>query len=200
VDITLSGDIITFFSGDLVEASVRRFEEAFRDENLSGISNELSPFYNDGSISSKSAKLREFEDFFTSDSMDVSSFSFSSDLEIVTLEDGQTVTVNTTYLLVRTTITTTTASVSLDRNAIPDDGFLDFTVIGDVKRREVIQCLPGLYKGTHIKHFKIFTYKTRRLEIETEDKVFLEIDGETAGYSPFTFEIIPRIFNVFCNS
>jgi diacylglycerol kinase (ATP) len=85
-------------------------------------------------------------------------------------------------------------------NAIPDDGFLDFTVIGDVKRREVIQCLPGLYKGTHIKHFKIFTYKTRRLEIETEDKVFLEIDGETAGYSPFTFEIIPRIFNVFCNS
>ncbi len=82
--------------------------------------------------------------------------------------------------------------------AVPDDGFIDFTLIEDVSRFEVITQLPKLYKGTHVNHPKISTYKSKKLEITTEEKIFLEFDGETFGHSPFVFEVIPSALTVIC--
>jgi len=80
--------------------------------------------------------------------------------------------------------------------AKPDDGFLDFTLIEDISKFDVITQLPKLYKGTHITHPKISTYKTKKLRITSEEKIFLEVDGETFGHSPFEFEIIPSALTV----
>ncbi|MFC2131941.1 diacylglycerol/lipid kinase family protein, partial [Bacteroidota bacterium] len=82
--------------------------------------------------------------------------------------------------------------------AEPDDGFLDFTVIEDVSKPEVIRNLKKLYNGTHITHPKISTYKTKKLEITTNEPVYLEVDGESVGTSPFTFEVIPKSLKVIC--
>jgi len=82
--------------------------------------------------------------------------------------------------------------------AVPDDGFIDFTLIEDVSSFEVITQLPKLYKGTHINHPKISTFKTKKLTIIPEEKIFLEFDGETYGHSPFEFEVVPSALKVIC--
>ncbi|MFH1051049.1 MAG: diacylglycerol kinase family protein [bacterium] len=82
--------------------------------------------------------------------------------------------------------------------AVPDDGFIDFTLIQDISKFDVITQLPKLYNGTHIYHPKISTYKARKLSITTDKKIFLEVDGETFGHSPFIFEVIPSALTVIC--
>ncbi|ROL57498.1 diacylglycerol kinase family lipid kinase [Bacteroidetes/Chlorobi group bacterium ChocPot_Mid] len=76
------------------------------------------------------------------------------------------------------------------------DGFIDFTLIENISRFDVLTQLPRLYKGTHINHPKISTYKTKKVSISTIDKIFLEVDGETFGHSPFEFEVIPNALKV----
>ena len=83
--------------------------------------------------------------------------------------------------------------------AKPDDGYLDYTVVEKVPRRTVVALLPKLFKGTHIEHPKVSTFKTKNLDINTSDSVLLEIDGEDAGKAPFSFEIIPKALKIITN-
>lgn len=80
--------------------------------------------------------------------------------------------------------------------AVFDDGFLDVTLIKDMNIMEVVSNVGKLYKGTHIEHPKVETFKTTKLVIESEKKLFLELDGESVGYSPFLFEIVPKALSI----
>ena len=82
--------------------------------------------------------------------------------------------------------------------AIHDDGFIDFALIEDLSKFAVISQLPKLYKGTHVNHPKISSHKTKKLTITTKEKIFLEVDGETFGHSPFEFEVVPSALNLIC--
>lgn len=84
-------------------------------------------------------------------------------------------------------------------NAKPDDGFLDYTVVEKVPRRTVVALLPKLFKGTHVEHPKVSTFKTKKLFIKTHPNVLLEIDGEDAGRAPFSFEIVPKALKIITN-
>ena len=52
------------------------------------------------------------------------------------------------------------SATNFDPNAIVDDGFLDFTLIKNVSKLQVISQIPNLFKGTHVNHPKIDTLKT----------------------------------------
>ncbi len=81
-------------------------------------------------------------------------------------------------------------------NAIINDGFLDMTVIKDVTKLVVLKEVAKVFSGKHIRHHKIDTMKTKKAVINTKEKVFLEIDGETTGFSPFEFSVIPKKIKV----
>ncbi len=76
-------------------------------------------------------------------------------------------------------------------DALPDDGFLDITVIRDIGRLEVIKSLKILYDGTILSHPKVDGYRTKSLKVESDKLLFIEADGESLGHTPAEFSIIP---------
>jgi YegS/Rv2252/BmrU family lipid kinase len=80
--------------------------------------------------------------------------------------------------------------------AQPDDGWFDVVTIGDVSRWLGIRSLPMLYRGTHGRLTQVEFGKARRVEIESDQPIGVEADGELAGTTPAVFEIIPGALEV----
>ncbi|MGQ9619902.1 MAG: diacylglycerol/lipid kinase family protein [Bacteroidales bacterium] len=81
-------------------------------------------------------------------------------------------------------------------DALPDDGFLDITVIREIGRLEIIKNLKILYDGTILSHPKVDGYRTKNLKVESETLLFIEADGESLGHTPAEFSIIPSGINI----
>ena len=80
--------------------------------------------------------------------------------------------------------------------AQPDDGWFDVVTIGDVGRWLGIRSLPMLYRGTHGQLSQVEFGRARRVEIESEQPIGVEADGELAGTTPAVFEIVPAALQV----
>ncbi len=78
-----------------------------------------------------------------------------------------------------------------------DDGQLEFVLIGDVSRLEVIGNLVRLYRGTLHKHPKVVYRRGKKLAAWSEHEVLLDADGEAPGKLPATFEILPAAVQIF---
>ncbi|HEY0709094.1 MAG TPA: YegS/Rv2252/BmrU family lipid kinase, partial [Polyangia bacterium] len=76
-----------------------------------------------------------------------------------------------------------------------DDGLFDLVVVGDYSRMEVLRRIPRIYAGTHTTLEHISSARARRVEITPvpgSRPIPIELDGETPGFLPATFEILPR--------
>lgn len=75
-----------------------------------------------------------------------------------------------------------------------DDGFFDVVAIGDVSRREMILSSPRLYRGTHLSMDKVSHRRARAVRAEPvgDERVELDVDGETPGTLPAAFRVLPR--------
>lgn len=80
--------------------------------------------------------------------------------------------------------------------AEPDDGWFDVVTIGNVGRWLGIRSLPMLYRGTHGQLSEVEFGRARRVEIESEQPIGVEADGELAGTTPAVFEIVPAALQV----
>lgn len=81
-------------------------------------------------------------------------------------------------------------------HATPDDGLLDFTVIGDITRPELVRNLPRLYRGTILEHPKVDSWKGRHGVITTAEPAPLEMDGEHTGATPLEVWVEPGALRV----
>jgi diacylglycerol kinase family enzyme len=81
-------------------------------------------------------------------------------------------------------------------NAQTDDGWFEVVTIGDVGRWLGIRSLPMLYRGTHGQLSQVEFGRARRVEIESEQPIGVEADGELAGTTPAVFEMIPGALQV----
>lgn len=81
-------------------------------------------------------------------------------------------------------------------DAMIDDGLFDITIIKRMRKGEIIRSLKKLYDGTILNHPKIDFYTGKKIFIFSEPVIHVEADGESLGYSPIEFEIIPRSINV----
>ncbi|MDY0342712.1 MAG: diacylglycerol kinase family lipid kinase [Lentimicrobium sp.] len=81
-------------------------------------------------------------------------------------------------------------------NAIPDDGLFDITVITRVSRLLVIRSVKKLYDGSFLKMPQVKTFRSQKVEIESNPPMYLETDGESLGHTPMSFEIIPSAIQV----
>ena len=77
-----------------------------------------------------------------------------------------------------------------------DDGQLDIIVIGDTNFFEVLKNLSSLRKGTHLDHPKINAYIAKKIQVKSDESVFVDLDGELAGQLPAIVEIIPKVINI----
>ncbi|AEX85129.1 hypothetical protein XO10_03505 [Marinitoga sp. 1135] len=80
--------------------------------------------------------------------------------------------------------------------AIPDDGKLDVTIVNDLPKWVVVQKIKKLFDGSFIKEPWVDYFRTEKLSINSQEKIYLEVDGESLGHSPFEFGIIKKALNV----
>jgi diacylglycerol kinase (ATP) len=87
-------------------------------------------------------------------------------------------------------------SMWLAPEAQPDDGLLDVVVIGDINKADFVRSVGRIYKGTHLTHPKIDLLRGPRVEVDADQPIPLELDGEQPGTTPAAFEIVPRALRI----
>lgn len=72
------------------------------------------------------------------------------------------------------------------------DGLFEVIVVGDVTKREVLANTSRLYRGTLAEHPKVTTYQARTIELDSEEEVLIDLDGELVGRLPARFQMGPQ--------
>jgi YegS/Rv2252/BmrU family lipid kinase len=77
-------------------------------------------------------------------------------------------------------------------DAVPDDGLFDLMLVDRIAKTKLIRKIKKLYDGS-IKDLKeVQSYRLGSMQVESDYKLMLEVDGENLGHAPFTFGIIPE--------
>jgi len=79
-----------------------------------------------------------------------------------------------------------------------DDGLFDLVTIGDVGRLELLWNLPRVYRGTHLGHPKVTCCKASDVQVEADQPLLIQADGELLGRAPARFRVLPRALTVIC--
>ncbi len=80
--------------------------------------------------------------------------------------------------------------------ARPDDGLLDVLTIGDVTKRDLVQTMPKIYRGTHLPHPKAELLRGSSVAVTSDVPLPIQLDGEQPGTTPVRFEVVPRALRV----
>jgi diacylglycerol kinase (ATP) len=77
-----------------------------------------------------------------------------------------------------------------------DDGLVEYVRWGPIGRLGLIQNLPGLYDGTHVKHPMAERKALRRVEFKLDAPVDVMVDGEVLTLHCEELEVLPAALNV----
>ena len=81
-------------------------------------------------------------------------------------------------------------------HAEPTDGQLAVTMIKGISKLGITIETPNLYNGTFIKNKHIEISSGKSVQVESTPPIELECDGESLGFSPFNFDVIPMALHV----
>jgi YegS/Rv2252/BmrU family lipid kinase len=74
-----------------------------------------------------------------------------------------------------------------------DDGIMDIIVAGKMSRTSLLATLPKIFKGTHINHPAVRSFKAKTARIKTWPNKTLLPDGEILGATPTKIEVHPKM-------
>ncbi|GAA5068961.1 diacylglycerol kinase [Nocardia callitridis] len=80
-------------------------------------------------------------------------------------------------------------------DAIPDDGLLDLTVVGELSRFEMMRLLPVLAAGKPTTHPKVVQFRASEITVSAPGTP-VTADGEPAGMLPITIRSVPAALTV----
>lgn len=83
--------------------------------------------------------------------------------------------------------------------ALLDDGLFDLVIVGNLGRVGVMANIHRIYSGHHLTMKEVQGARLRRLKVapaDREAKIPLEVDGETPGHLPASFELLPGALRV----
>lgn len=84
-------------------------------------------------------------------------------------------------------------------DAAIDDGLFEIAIVRGSGKAALIRQIPKLYSGTHVRLPIVTMLKGRRIVLEPADgarPALVDIDGESPGRIPATFEILPGALEV----
>jgi diacylglycerol kinase (ATP) len=84
--------------------------------------------------------------------------------------------------------------------AVPTDGMLDLCLIDQVSKARMFTLLPRVLLGRHQSQPEVTFLKTKRLRIESRERLDLWADGEHVGCTPTTIEVVPGAVKVILPS
>ncbi len=74
-----------------------------------------------------------------------------------------------------------------------NDGWFDVVLFGDIGRWEAVMNLPRLRAGTHLSNPHVQITRARRVEAESSEVVFIDMDGDLVGQLPIRISIMPGV-------
>jgi YegS/Rv2252/BmrU family lipid kinase len=80
--------------------------------------------------------------------------------------------------------------------AEPDDGLLDVVTIGDVTKRDLVQTMPKIYRGTHLPHPKAELLRGATVSVASDTPIPFQLDGEQPGTTPVRFDVVPAALRI----
>jgi YegS/Rv2252/BmrU family lipid kinase len=80
--------------------------------------------------------------------------------------------------------------------AQPDDGLFDVVLIGDVSMMDFLTTAPKIYKGRHVGHPKVEIVRSASVEVDADEHLPIEVEGEQVGTTPARFEIVPGALKI----
>lgn len=81
-------------------------------------------------------------------------------------------------------------------HATLDDGIFDVVILKDLSNLEFLASVPRVYKGTHLSHPKVQTFRATAISVESKQRMFIQAEGEVVGEAPATFRILPSALNL----
>lgn len=83
--------------------------------------------------------------------------------------------------------------------ALLDDGLFDLVTVGNLGRAGVMFNIHRIYSGNHLTMKEVQGSRVRRMTVapaDREAKIPIEVDGETPGHLPASFELLPAALRV----
>jgi len=77
-------------------------------------------------------------------------------------------------------------------SSVHNDGLFDILIIGDISLVETVKLGTKIYKGAHLTMAKVELVRGKKITARSDEKVYLDMDGEQPGILPATFEIRPQ--------
>ncbi len=74
-----------------------------------------------------------------------------------------------------------------------DDGYMDVIIAGKMSRTSLLATLPKIFKGTHVNHPAVKSFKAKKAKIKTTPNKTLLPDGEIFGTTPATIKVHPKL-------
>lgn len=84
------------------------------------------------------------------------------------------------------------SGIGISPMADPQDGLVDVTVVGDIGVGTYVGYLPRLRAGKPITHPQLRYHRGRKIRIDTQLPLPVEIDGEYVGTGPVVVSVIPK--------
>ena len=75
--------------------------------------------------------------------------------------------------------------------AVPDDGLIDVTVVGNLSKLKFLVKVPTLLRGNIYKNKEVMHTRGRSVDIQATPYSYMEVDGEPVGITPVHVEVIP---------
>ncbi|NJD22092.1 MAG: diacylglycerol kinase family lipid kinase [Melioribacter sp.] len=82
-------------------------------------------------------------------------------------------------------------------NAVIDDGLLDVILLNKLTRIRLLQCLPKIFTGEHVKLKEVECFKARKIKVVASPPKILTPDGQLIGNTPIEIECLSRKLEVF---
>jgi diacylglycerol kinase (ATP) len=79
-----------------------------------------------------------------------------------------------------------------------EDGYFDICFVEHVPKFKILYLLPKYIKGQHHSIKEVRFYKSRKIKLTSEKKIYVNLDGEIFEDNEAEFEIIPKGINVIC--
>src|SRR5690606_39782101 len=79
-----------------------------------------------------------------------------------------------------------------------DDGAFDVIAVGDLSKADFLLHGHRMYRGSHLSLDGVTCRRARVVEAAPVDgaEVLLDVDGETPGILPATFQLVPRALSL----
>lgn len=80
--------------------------------------------------------------------------------------------------------------------AAADDGIFDVVILKDLSKPDLVVSIPRIYRGTHLTHPKVESLHGKEIQIEAQQRMFIQAEGELVGETPASFRILPAALNL----